>query len=108
MMPKGARTRAFLGELDRLAHKRSMMLDRGMERPKLLPGEDPATTYPAEASDWADTYEELCRFTAQVLEITRFDPVGTHNPPNMQFLELEQERLQAHWKFWADRKREVG
>jgi hypothetical protein len=80
-----------------------------------LPGEDPASTSPADARRWADVYKQLTMVKEKVLEggyrdLTTFLPEVSRElkENDMVVLETQLARCRQRLEFWQLRLKEIG
>jgi hypothetical protein len=95
-----------LDELGQLADKQAQALDHGFVS-RLLPGEEPSSPAREDADHWCAVFDELIRFTEDLLKRVRSEPGEAPAPPvveqEREILELELQRLRAHRHYWSQR-----
>jgi hypothetical protein len=88
------------------------VVDRALDPNRLLPGEDPKSRDPQDASHWIRVYDELYRFKTDLIAQTRARiarmPVAAQREvkeTDLAILLKESERLGSRLEFWKDRRR---
>jgi hypothetical protein len=82
---------------------------------RLLPGEDPATSYADDAQKWIEVYDELLRFKSRLLEVAEETLKDVHGKParhevvetDKVVLETEVNRFRNRLAFWRKRLSEL-
>ena len=96
----------FLREVDQLADQQAEIMDDGFVF-RLLPGEEPSSDAPEDADHWCAVFDELIRFTQDLLARVERDRDAGQAPPEVEqeqeALALELQRLRAHHRFWSQR-----
>jgi hypothetical protein len=94
----------FLDGLGQLADKQAEVLDHGVVF-RLLPGEEPSRPAPEDADYRCAVFDELIRFTEDLLERVGSEPGEAPAPPVVEQgrVILELQRLRAHRDHWSRR-----
>jgi hypothetical protein len=76
------------------------------EDDRLLPGEDPESSFPDDAEHFVSVYAELLRF--QELAVSQAEAESSGGGEHLEHLRLERDRLRRRLDFWRRRQRELG
>ena len=89
--------------------------DKAGDLDRLMPGEDPTTTYIDDALHWLGVYGELLEFKRSLIKFTKQNVATLSEPASdevattdMVMMAAELERLQARHDFWEGRRRDLS
>jgi hypothetical protein len=103
----------LLDKARELAAEQAGLERQEADRERLLPGEDPETPYPEDASHWTRVYSELVAFKDDLLKrLTQdrkllSDAAMTELERDENLLRLELARLKLRLSFWKTRHEEL-
>ena len=103
----------FRRKVELLARSQAELGADGANPAVFLPGEEPGTSHPEDASHWIDVYQELIEMKHELLNSMKgmARDISPSGQPEVKLdrrtMELELERLELHLLFWQQRLTEL-